>query len=82
MLQVITSEDGVDIAFHDGTATLTVEQATQEDSGCYKCIASNKAGKAVSQCTVIVKERESGAEARSGRIVTHCNDRCRTPFGC
>ena len=56
--EVITSEDGVDISFESGVATLMLEQAAQEDSGCYSCIATNSEGRAMSQCRVIVNDSE------------------------
>ena len=57
--EVITSEDGVNISYRNGVANLMLEQAVQEDSGCYTCIASNTAGRAMSRCTLIVNDGEA-----------------------
>ena len=51
--QKFDSEEA-DISFKNGVATLILEDAMPEDSGEYKCVASNSAGKAVCSCHVTV----------------------------
>jgi len=53
--QVIEEEDGIEMSYQDGVAALTLEHATEEDSGIYTCVAVNNEGRTSTKCTVIVK---------------------------
>jgi len=48
------AEEGVGISFHDGVAALTLEHATDEDTGTYTCVAVNTEGQAKTSCQVTV----------------------------
>ena len=43
------------MTYHDGVAALTLEHATEEDSGSYACVAVNNEGSASTKCNVTVK---------------------------
>lgn len=51
---------------------LTVKDVTPEDSGTYKCVATNPLGEAVSECTVNITEPEMAPtfteEAQDGSV--------------
>nr|XP_002122169.1 myosin light chain kinase, smooth muscle isoform X2 [Ciona intestinalis] len=52
--EVLEAEEGLEIIFHEGVAALTLEQATNEDTGVYTCVAVNGEGRATTTCQVAV----------------------------
>jgi len=50
-----SSLDDCDTNFHNGIASLFLEDVMKEDSGFYTCIAENEAGKVTCSCKVEVK---------------------------
>ncbi|XP_076821519.1 myosin light chain kinase, smooth muscle-like isoform X3 [Clavelina lepadiformis] len=53
--EILEAEEGIEITFHDGVAALTLEQATEEDTGLYTCVAVNPEGQSTTTCKVMVK---------------------------
>jgi len=51
--QRLEAEDG-EASFKNGVATMVLEDVMEEDSGVYKCVATNSAGKAETSCRVVV----------------------------
>jgi len=62
---------------NDGKYTLIIVDLNRDDTGSYKCVATNEAGKATTRTDLTVKERQFAPEIESeheGPIVVNQND--------
>uniref|UniRef100_H2YHI4 Myosin light chain kinase, smooth muscle n=1 Tax=Ciona savignyi TaxID=51511 RepID=H2YHI4_CIOSA len=52
--EILEPEEGLEITFHEGVAALMLEQATDDDTGTYTCVAVNCEGECTTSCRVVV----------------------------
>nr|CAB3264137.1 myosin light chain kinase, smooth muscle [Phallusia mammillata] len=83
--ELLEPEEGVEISYHDGVAALTLEQATDEDTGTYTCVAVNSEGQAKTSCQVSVtaakKPEKKAAPSSPPKFTTLFDEYLRTQEG-